>query len=325
MANNNVLTMNEEEIQTAANGYRECSTGLEDAGSKILAEFQSVMDCGLMSKSVSEISKQLGLLSGSIGNVQNIMSRQSSKMFDYDRSMAKMAEEIDIPDDFFSNNSMETNEYNRSILGKIDGRSVNEGQTSSQFNETADNTVSAQSLADITADQTQQKEYDETTVIGKSVLGNISGNQTQEQTYDASTNINRQNMADISGNQTKEQTYDDSSSLNKATITNISGDQTQQKEYDETTVLGKSVLGNVNKNSTLQQQELDGSSTIAATNLGSVNRSKAANINDELMLNTQAMSSTAALTSIQTNKTEDKEKEELEKIDERFENMDEQA
>ena len=297
MAKNNVLTMNEEEIQIAASGYRECSTGLGDAGSKIISDFQSAMNCGLMTKSVSEISKQLKLLSGSIGNVQNIMNKQSSKMFDFDKTIAQQADAIEIPDDFFSNNAMQTNEYNRSILGKIDGTSVNEGQTAVQFNEIDDNTVSAQSLADISGDQTKQQEYDETTVIGKSVLGNISADQT------------------------KEQNYDDSSSLNKATINDISGDQTKQQEYDETTVLGKSVLGNINKNETLDQKELDNASSISATNLENVNKSKAASINDELVFGTQAMSSSTAMSNVQAYKNqekEEKEEQELRKIDDKF-------
>lgn len=249
MAKNNVLCMNEEENQQAASGFNRCATEMGDQASAIPSKFSGAVSSGLMGESVSAITKEISALSDSIASMSTIITKHSSQMFEFDRATAQMADEIEIPTDFVANNSMEVNEYTRVLLGKIDGKSVNEGTASIAFNEIDDSTVAAQKLKDITGTTSVEEKYDDrTSIVGESKLGNISGEQAQTQTYDATVSVERTSMGNINSNV-----------------------QTQQQALDESTILGESRLGNINGNNSTQQQNLDTSTTIAAANLNSVN------------------------------------------------------
>lgn len=313
MARNNVLCMREEEFQAAAAGFGRSASSIASAGQGVPGKFSGATNSGLMGTSVSTVARQMGALSSSIGNIQGIINKHSNQMFGYDRTMAKMANDIEIPQDFLANNSMEVNTYNRTLLGKIDGKSVNEGETATEFKEIDDSTVVRESLSDIRGTDSVEEKYDASSIIGKSVLGNISGNQTEAQNYDDKVSVQRANMENISGDQTKAQDYDDKVSVQKANMQNISGNQTQQQQLDESTVIGKSVLGNVNKNSETQRQELDTSTTIATTNLTGVGtdgvKVDPGKAYDEVMAETQNLAGASFATMVNSQTPEKKKTE----------------
>lgn len=332
---NNVLTMDEDELATATSGFDRCASDIGSTGEGVPGAFSSATSVGLLNKSVSQITQQITAIASSLSNVSGIVKKHSAQMFEYDRTMAKMAEDIEIPQDFLANNSMEVNEYNVTLLGKIDGKSVNRGSEAKEFNEIDDSTVAAEGLVNIKKDDTQKQEYDSSSIIGKSVLGNISGNQTQaqnyddsssvsrgnmeninknqteQQTYDDSSIVNKSNLSNISGDQTKEQTYDASSSVNKSNLANISGNQTEQQRLDESTTIGKSMLGNINQNSNTEQKEYDASSTVASKNLEDLNKNKGSQSQVDLMMNPN-LTSTVAFNQMVATTAEDKDKKEEE-------------
>ena len=204
MPNNN-LVMDEAEMNAGASSLGMCSTNVSSASSGVPGKFSGATNSNMMNKSVGEVTKQLNLIGTSISGVQGIISKHSSEMFGYDRIMAKLADDIEIPTDFLANNSMEINTFNRSLLEKTDGTSVNEGQADHGFRDIDDSTISAEGLHDMGDDQTKEQKYDESSVIGKSILGNISNEGSQEQEYDDDSAVQKGVISDISGNTTQEQ------------------------------------------------------------------------------------------------------------------------
>ena len=298
MAKNNNLCMREEEFQAADAGLGRSSTGVGDVGAGIPSKFSGAVNSGLMGKSVSAISKEMSLISSSISNMRNIVKKHSNEMFTYDRTMAKIANDIDIPTDFLAENAMKVNEFNTSLLGKIDGRSVNEGEQAKEFKEIDDNTVSAEALKDISGNVTEQQDYDASSVIGKSVLGNIVKEETEEKEYD------------------------DSSSVQTGALSDISSEATQKQELDESTVLGKSILGSVNTASDTDKKEYDANVSVAATNLTGMDatpKAASAKTEDEAIIQAQGMTAaafTGMAASEQTKKTNEQIEEAMRKVDE---------
>ncbi len=270
MAKNNYLCMRQEEIQGIVSGIGRTSGNVNSVGSGIKGKFAPATNVGLMNNQVKTISKQMGAISNSMSSIQNIVSKHGGQMFDFDKSMAKKVDDIEIPTDFLANNSIEVNQYNRFLLGKIDGRTVNEGESSKEFEEIQEYDVSGENLTNISGNVTELQNYDSSSVIGRSVLGKIDGDVTKLQHYDDGSSVQKSNMVNISGDSTTAQEYDASSNVQKSNMVNISGDSTTAQEYDASSNVQKSAMNDINHNQT-EQQSLDESTVIGRSVLGSVN------------------------------------------------------
>lgn len=288
----NSIVMDEEEFERASSGFSSASTDVATVGEGFPSSFSGALNAGLMNESVSSISNELASIAASIGSVKNIIAKHSNEMFTYDKTMSEMAEDIEIPTDFLANNAAQVNEYNRTLLGKIDGRSVNEGVASSEIEDNDESIVSAEGLKDITGETAKEEVYDDSSVIGNSILGSIVQGETEAQTYD------------------------DEVSVQKSALTDIGGNQTEEQAYDESTVVGKSLLGNINSNGASQEQAYDDSSSIAAAaSLGDITSNSAGKAYDEVMIDTQNLAS-VAFANVVNSQDEKKKKveEELESV-----------
>ena len=262
--------INSDSMLDAANSAGKVSTQLTDAGSSMQTDFSKTSK--LNGQSVGEISKQLSVLGSSTSSWQNIITTNVNKGLEYDSRMSEVAEDIEVPLDYTTNNSMDTNKYNAVFIAKMDGRSIGEGEDADKAEDLDESTVAAESLFDMTEDKTKQQDYDDsTTITGQSVLGNISGDATQEKEYDDSTSVGNKKLKDISGDATQEKEYDDDSIVKNKTLTDISGDGTEQNELDDNLNMLKQNLSDVSGDATTEQ-EYDDSTTITGQSvLGSMN------------------------------------------------------
>jgi hypothetical protein len=261
--------INSESMLDAANSAGRVSTQITDAGSSMKTDFSKTSK--LNGGSVSEISKQLSILGSSTSSWQNIVTSNVNQGLDFDSRMSDVANDIEVPLDYTTNNAMDTNKYNAVFIAKMDGKSVDEGKETEKTEEIDDSTVAAKGLTNINDDQTKEQDYDDSTTIrGESILGNINGNQTEKQDYDDSTSVGNKKLKDISGDQTQEQEYDDNSVVRSKNLQNISGDQTQQQEYDANSNVRSQNLQDISGNQT-QQQKYDDSTVIGKSILGSIN------------------------------------------------------
>ncbi|MBR1386365.1 MAG: hypothetical protein IJ568_06010 [Bacilli bacterium] len=230
----NRLVIREEEIEDLSATMNKVSNNTSSASKGVVTRFGKAASAG-MGPSVKAISKELSLISQSIDNVKNIMRKHTKELFDYDLKMAQEAGAIEIPQDFLANNSTKVNTYNRSLLSKIDGRSVNEGVASHAFEEIADNTINRKDVLDITKDA------------------------TKEQTYDASSQVVRSAVSDITSDKEQQlQNLDEKTVIGQSVLTNINNNNVQRtQQLDESTVIGKSVLSDISNGIVPGEVKLD--------------------------------------------------------------------
>lgn len=217
------LVLDDQEIDDLNMGLEKQANGVVAANDKFNKDFAVSVNSGLMGPSIKAISGQLNAITESISNINNSIKQYKTEMVNFDNEMSTKAESVEIPQDFVAENALEVNKYNRVLLEKLDGKSVNEGEAQGEAKDIDESVVAAQGLVDITKDDTKEQALDESTVIGRSTLGNIVKDETKEQAYDETSKVNAKALGDINnGNNQAEQTL------------------------DETTVIGRSVLGNVN-------------------------------------------------------------------------------
>ena len=218
------LRMQEEEFDMFTGGLQKNSDNFTSTNDNYKKTFKSLVDTGLAGSSVGKIGNQMSAITNSINNVNNIIKKHSTQMFNFDKSVANEANDISIPNDFLSNDSASVNYYTQTLLEKMDGRSVNEGHETKKTNEIDESIVSAESLFDMRGIASKEEKYDSSSsIVGQSVLGNISGNVTQEQNYDAHSNVVKEALSDIRG------------------------ESAQQSTYDSSSMVGRTILGNINK------------------------------------------------------------------------------
>ena len=297
--------INSDSMLDAASRAGQVSNQITDAGSSMASEFSKTSK--LNGQSVGEISKQLSILGSSTSSWQKIITTNVNKGLDYDSRMSQVADDIEVPLDYTTNNTMDTNKYHVVFISKMDGRSITDGKQAEKINDIDDSTIAAQGLTNINQDQTklqnyddsttirgesilaninnnktEQQDYDDSTSVGNKKLKDISGDQAQEQKYDSSSVVSNKNLYDMSGNQTQEQNYDGSSSVVNQNLTNISKDNTEMNNYDgSTSISGQSILGNINQDNKSQMQALNDEVIAAAVQNGELHDIKSENKTEE--------------------------------------------
>ena len=117
----------------------------------------------------------------------------------------------------------------------------------------------------MTGEKAKEEKYDESSSItGESILANINHDQTQKKDYDDTTTVGNTKLKDITKEQTEAKEYDDSSNVQKKEIENINKDQTEKKDYDESSsISGQSILGSINTDNMTAKSEIDDDAIVA--------------------------------------------------------------
>ncbi len=254
----NKLVIREEEIEELSTTMNKVSNNTVSASKGVVKTFGKASSSG-MGPSVKAVSKELSLISQSIDNVKNIMKKHTKEMFDYDLKMAQEAGTIEIPLDFLANNSTEVNSYNRILLGKIDGRSVNDGVASHAFEEVADNTFNRKDVLDITKDATKEQNYDANSEVVRSAVNNITSDKDQQlQHLDEKTVIGQSVLSNINNNNVQRtQQFDESTVIGKSVLSDISNGIVpgEVKLDDETQLTGQVDIDSINNKMTSTEEK----------------------------------------------------------------------
>ena len=249
---NDNLVINPDEMNTAISGYNQLAARIGQAKSSVGSGFTGMRDAGFFSNGLKEMSKQLGAISKTVGNVGKSMSKQTSGMLELDAALAKKASEIEIPQDFVANNSMAMNEYNKSLLEKLDGKSVNEGAaTTEKPAEVEDSIMKGKlQLDDITSAALGQQALQDNLEGSKQQLDNINHAGGEEmQNVDDTRTFDKEQLSNINnGAGTDKQQIDGSTTVNKEqNFVNINANgATQKTEMTDAFSTSKKVLEDMN-------------------------------------------------------------------------------
>ena len=230
---NNEFSMREDSMNNTISGLNRCYTDAESTGKDIPKNFAGVSKSGLFDMGVDTIQKQVGNITNSLFNVKNIVNKHSNEMFNMDVGMARAAQNIEIPQDFVTNETSQINTYNRFLLEKIDGRAVTDGQTLNDIAPvtSASGIASQEALGNINNNvATEQEKLDTNTgVIAQSLGGIDNANVTAEQKLNEATKIVSEALGNINKNQpTNEQVLDSSTVVTSQVLTDISNNNGQQ-------------------------------------------------------------------------------------------------
>ena len=181
------IVYNEDVLKEVFKELKEYRTMVGESSSKMVNDFSGLTSLGYLSNTVGDIKKGFD----SIENFQedDIFGRNTDDVFGADRDTARDLEAMEIPQHFVANESMDIKTYNNKILEKIDGKSIKEGGDAKEGTYDDETTVAAENIKDINANSNvKDSSYDETTIIGKSVLGSIDPEEEkkkEEKTDDA--------------------------------------------------------------------------------------------------------------------------------------------
>ena len=234
---NDNLVINPDEMNNAVSGYNQLAARLGSAKSSVSSGFTGMRDAGFFSNGLKGISRQLGAISKTVGNVGRSMSNQTRGMLELDAALATKASEIEIPNDFVANNSMALNEYNKSLLEKLDGKSVNEGKDTTE----------------------KPGEVGESIMSGKLELTDITKGPLGQQALQDNLEGTKQNLDNINHAGGEElQQVDDRRTFDKEQLTNINnGGGTGKQELDGSTTVNKENLVNINANAAGGTQKVE--------------------------------------------------------------------
>ena len=239
----NIMSYNSDHLNQTNNKIGQASAKAGSAQSLAGSGFTGMGS--LFGNGIGEISKELGALQGSLSNVQGIMTRQTEAMFNMDNSLAKIAEVIEVPQDFVKNENNRFTQYHDMLLEKLDGKTVNEGNETDVKENMAESGVEERDLTNITT----------------------SGG-ADEQVYDERVSIDRmKGMSNIDkAGGTDVQEIDSRSGIaSEETMRNINtAGGAEEQKLDENTVVQEKQLGSVNNRLDLQEQELNSASRIAS-------------------------------------------------------------
>lgn len=238
---NNVLIMEEDdadEFGRKSNGvYNKSSETRDNVGKNL----RGMTDAGVGTKPSKAVQTQLNIIGEKTERIGKMVVKHTHDVFDFDRSMAKVVSELEMPKDFLAENVVEVNQYNRTLLGKIDGdKTVGEGEEAQEFSEIDESVIAAEGLVDITGENAKEEEYDDDSAIkGQSKLGNIKKGETEEEEYDDSSSVKQSGLRNI-----------------------VNAGTTQQELNAESSIQGQSNLGNIGQFKSTKEQEYDDDSSI---------------------------------------------------------------
>lgn len=224
---------------------------ISSTGECINHNFAGAVNVGLLGNSVGILSNQMNSISNSIGNVRNLIDQYSTQMVTFDKEIANKINEIEIPQDFIANNSSQANSYVQFLVSKIDGVSVNNGETTQSINEIDESGINKENLEAMNGDGTVEQNYDDRINIASQVdLSNIIGETAHEYNEIADSSINETNIHDISNEETEKQDYDDSSKIsNKEELNDMASDYVQFfDDFDDNLDIEEQKNENINNN-----------------------------------------------------------------------------
>ena len=254
----------EAKMYDAADQCSGISNGMGGAYDNMGGSFIGMKSAGMFTQGFADIQGQIGSLGTSIGQVSKMVNEHTDSIRGLDEQGVKEVEQILVPQDFVANNSMQINEFNKSILEKIDGKHVDSNAAEGQVEGVGESIVKkVQTLDDVTTAATQKQNYDERVSISKEQeLANISNpNGTDEQHINESTNIaGQEKLANINnGEGLANQKIDESTVLRSVGLGNISKQDAVSKQAVDATYagVGNASLGQVSTGGPTKKVELE--------------------------------------------------------------------
>lgn len=118
------IVINENEINDIKAYLDRSSDNIENTSQKISSLFSSFTDVGLFSDGAMKIKSQMDSISSQVSDMGTSIHKQYDDMEKIENKLSRMADEIEIPNDFITNDSSININVNSGKLKKNDGKKV---------------------------------------------------------------------------------------------------------------------------------------------------------------------------------------------------------
>lgn len=248
----NIFSINNEEMDNTIIGYNKICTDTDSTLDSIPSKFQSITKTGLFSSGLSTITKQLSKVSSSVSNLKKIIRKQSDKTYEMELSLAKEADQIEIPQNFVKNDAKRYSTIEDIVLNKNDGKSINEGQETEKTNEIRDNNIVKENLTNIVKEDTEIINEEFNSNVENTKMKNINnGNETEQHKIKDDYSSNKEQLNDIKNNSSFEVNQSlNTNGINVFELKNINSNISEGKtEYHDKYNTNEVRFENVNKES----------------------------------------------------------------------------
>lgn len=155
------IYIDENELIDIANNYSKYDKEYSNISRKVVENSKVNYETNIYTKAPDKISNQLRNVSNRLSNASKIIMNNLETIKELEKDLTKKINSLQVPAGYESNDSIYETIKNSINLGKIDGRSVNDGNGESNTLQIADVNVIKQKLKDISKGVVNKSEMED--------------------------------------------------------------------------------------------------------------------------------------------------------------------
>ena len=290
MNNSGYLKVVEAAIDENVSMQQKSASDFNDLKGEVKTNFATLYNINKATGGLNGLQNTTAQIADGVERISFINRKHLENFVEIDRQLATKIDQLEMSHDFVGNNSLATNTYNTTILGKIDGKSVNVGAevTNKQTYDDRSSVSKMQTLTDITTGATVEQHAKDINGVNAVVLGNVANsNANDEQHAQEIQGVRNLSLGDVSnesstveqhaqeiqgvngislgslnnGNNTVEQHIQEIQGINGVSLTGINNgnDTVKMGINDNYSVEGQVSFGSLNSNNSVPKAEFDNS------------------------------------------------------------------
>ena len=146
----NYININDNEIFDITNYLNKTQCNLSDAKDSSTNKFQSLNKSNLFSSGINKINKQMDIVSKAIYRLNRTIRNKTEEIIFIDKKLSEEAEKIKVPNNFFTNNSINSHIFKQINLSKKEGLNIKDDNSLNESNLNFNANILSENLKNIT-------------------------------------------------------------------------------------------------------------------------------------------------------------------------------
>ena len=197
--------------------------------------FEGLKKTGVMNKNLNQVQKGYLEIQQSLKGYAKVLNDYYNDLDSMEKEYIELINGIKVPKDFRLNSSFSVNGASSVTLRKEDGKSIN-SDNNRAINDVLNDEelINKQNLEDIKNEETQKKEYDDTSIIQKENIGNINNQENLDvKELDNETSINQEERLGMlnTNSDTNIRENDNASIINEVNLENIENNHIEPQSF----------------------------------------------------------------------------------------------
>lgn len=146
----NYININDNEIFDITNYLNKTQCNLSDTKDSSTNKFQSLNKSNLFSSGINKINKQMDIVSKAIYRLNRTIRNKTEEIIFIDKKLSEEAEKIKVPNNFFTNNSINSHIFKQINLSKKEGLNIKDDNSLNESNLNFNANILSENLKNIT-------------------------------------------------------------------------------------------------------------------------------------------------------------------------------